>query len=92
MLALALLLAANAPSNCEAIRMMSTPQTIVMSAESVPAGLFTTPVAQPAPPPGRGTAPASAPAPRPEPIPPQYAKYTGTGDLKDAATWSCVAP
>ena len=23
---------------------------------------------------------------------PQYAKYTGTGDLKDAANWSCVAP
>jgi feruloyl esterase len=23
---------------------------------------------------------------------PQYAKYSGTGDLKDAANWSCVAP
>jgi feruloyl esterase len=23
---------------------------------------------------------------------PQYAKYKGTGDLKDAANWSCVAP
>jgi len=23
---------------------------------------------------------------------PQYAKYSGTGDLKDAAHWSCVAP
>jgi feruloyl esterase len=23
---------------------------------------------------------------------PQYAKYAGTGDLKDAANWSCVAP
>jgi len=23
---------------------------------------------------------------------PQYAKYSGTGDLKDGANWSCVAP
>jgi feruloyl esterase len=23
---------------------------------------------------------------------PQYAKYSGTGDLKDAANWSCTAP
>jgi feruloyl esterase len=23
---------------------------------------------------------------------PQYAKYKGTGDLKDAANWSCVTP
>ena len=64
----ALLLAAGTSTNCEAIRTMSTPTTIVMSAESVPAGLFTTPVAQPAPPPARGNAPAAA-APRPEPIP-----------------------
>ena len=23
---------------------------------------------------------------------PQYAKYDGSGDLKDAANWSCAAP
>jgi feruloyl esterase len=23
---------------------------------------------------------------------PQYAKYQGTGDLKDAANWACAAP
>jgi len=76
MIALALLLAAQTPANCEAIRTMSTPQTIVMSADVVPAGVFVAPP-QPAPagpPPaaaGRGRAggaPAARPAP-PEPIP-----------------------
>ena len=60
MFVLALLLAATSPTNCDAIKTMSTPTTIVMSAESVPAGVFTTPVAQPAP--ARGVAPAAAAA------------------------------
>jgi len=81
MLAVALLLAAGTSTNCDAIRTMSTPQTIVMSADVVPAGIFTPPP-QPAPPPppagaapaaaaggrGRGRA-AGAPPPPPEPIP-----------------------
>src|SRR6185436_1418526 len=81
MIALALLLAAQTPANCEAIRPMSTPQTIVMSADVVPAGIFTPPLAPASagraggPPPQRGNAPAparqaAAPAPAPpEPIP-----------------------
>jgi tannase/feruloyl esterase len=80
MLALALLLAAGTSTNCDAIRTMSTPQTIVMSADVVPAGIFTPPP-QPAPPTppanqaaataaGRGRgARAGGPAPAPEPIP-----------------------
>ncbi len=57
MLVAALLLAAGTSSNCDAIKAMSTPQTIVMSAEVVPAGVFT----PPAPPPARaGVAPPAA--------------------------------
>src|SRR5580765_8596119 len=80
MIALALLLAANTSSSCDSLRSLSTPQTTVMSADVVPAGVFVPP---PAPPPPPGTAPAAAagraggrgaraggapPAP-PEPIP-----------------------
>ena len=77
MIALALLLAAGTSTNCDAIRTMSTPQTIVMSADVVPAGVFVAPPppAPAGPPPaaagGRGRAggaPAARPAP-PEPIP-----------------------
>jgi len=75
MLAVALLLAAGTSTNCEAIRTMSTPQTIVMSADVVPAGLFVPPPPPPGapagPPPGaagRGRA-GGAPPPPPEPIP-----------------------
>ena len=78
MLAVALLLAAGTSTNCEAIRTLSTPQMIVMSADVVPAGVFAPPP-QPAPagaPPadaGRGGAAgrgrAAAPPPAPEPIP-----------------------
>ncbi len=57
MLAAALLLAANTSANCDTIRTMSTPQTQVMSAEVVPAGVF---VAPPPPAPARGVAPAAA--------------------------------
>ena len=82
MLALALLLAAGTSTNCEAIRTVSTPQTIVMSADVVPAGVFTPPPQPAAPPaPPRGNAPAATeggrgrgaraggPAPAPEPVP-----------------------
>jgi feruloyl esterase len=79
MLLAALLLAAGTSTNCEAIRSMSTPQTIVMSADVVPAGVFTAPPPPAAanPPaaaagraagPGRGRA-AGAPPPPPQPIP-----------------------
>jgi feruloyl esterase len=59
-------------TNCEAIRTQSTPQTIVMSADVVPAGVFVAPPAPaPAtPPPPRGNAPAAtARQAPPEPIP-----------------------
>jgi feruloyl esterase len=76
MIALALLLAANTPSSCESLRALSTPQTIVMSADVVPAGVFVPPPPPPAggPPPGaagrgRGRAGAPATPPPPEPIP-----------------------
>src|SRR5436190_9824029 len=81
MIAFALLLAAGTSTNCEAIRTMSTPQTIVMSADVVPAGVFTPPPQPAAPPaPPRGNAPAATeggrgrgaraggPAPAPEPV------------------------
>src|SRR5256885_16498603 len=57
MLAVALLLAAGTSTNCDAIRTMSSPQTIVMSADVVPAGVFVPP-----PPPAAraGVAPAAA--------------------------------
>jgi feruloyl esterase len=73
-----LLLAASMPANCEAIRTMSTTQTMVMSADIVPAGVFTPPAAAPAAPPagaaaagpaGRGAGRAGAPAAPREPIP-----------------------
>src|SRR5436305_15204399 len=57
MLILALAIAAATPNNCEAIRTMSTPQTKVMSADLVPAGVF---VAPPAPGARAGVAPAAA--------------------------------
>src|SRR5438552_10137754 len=82
MLALALLLAAGTSTNCEAIRTMSTPQTIVMSAAVVAADVCAPPPQPAAPPaPPRGNAPAATeggrgrgaraggPAPAPEPIP-----------------------
>ena len=69
MLVAALLLAAGTAPNCEAIRSMSTPTAIVMSADATPAGLFTTPVGQPPPPAARGNAPAPPRPPAPEPIP-----------------------
>ena len=78
MLALALLLAAGTSTNCEAIRTMSTPQTIVMSADVVPAGVFTPPPPPPAANPPAATAGRAAGdgrggragvAPAPEPIP-----------------------
>src|SRR3954465_10882678 len=79
MIVATLLLAASMPANCEAIRTMSTTQTTVMSAEIVPAGVFTPPAAAPAAPPagaadagrggrGGGRAGGAPPAPR-EPIP-----------------------
>src|SRR2546425_4837476 len=81
MIAIALLLAVNASSSCESLRSMSTPQTIVMSADVVPAGVFTPPP-QPAPAAnaapagqaaagarGRGARAGGAPPPPPEPIP-----------------------
>src|SRR5512140_434695 len=58
MLAVALLLAAGTPTNCAALRTMSRLQTVVMSADVVPAGLFV------APPPAAGGAPVNR-----EPIP-----------------------
>src|SRR3954469_16551587 len=64
MIALALLLAAGTSTNCDAIRAMSTPQTIVMSADSVPAGVFVPP---PPPAPAAGVAPAAAAGGRPRP-------------------------
>jgi feruloyl esterase len=75
MVAAALLLAASLPTNCESIRSMSTAQTTVMSADVVPAGVFTPP-----PPPARagggppaaagaGRGRAGAPPPPPQPIP-----------------------
>src|SRR5215467_14473425 len=65
----ALLVAATTSANCDAIRALSTPQTIVMSAEVVPAGVF-----NPPPPPAAraGVAPAAAAGGAPvarEPIP-----------------------
>src|SRR5215467_43746 len=75
MLVAALLLAASTPTNCESLKTLSTPQTTVMSADVVPAGVFVPP------PPPPGAAPAGAPAgagrgraggappPPPEPIP-----------------------
>ena len=81
MLMLALALAASSTGNCESLRTMSTPQTIVMSADVVPAGVFTPPP-QPAPAAnaapagqaaagarGRGARAGGAPPPPPEPIP-----------------------
>src|SRR5437870_3347654 len=81
MIAIALLLAANTSSSCENLKSLSTPQTVVMSADVVPAGVFTPPPppAPPAPPAnqaaagragagGRGRA-GGAPPPPPEPIP-----------------------
>jgi feruloyl esterase len=67
MLAVALLLAAGTSANCDAIRTLSTPQTIAATNRN--SGLS-----------------------RPLCAYPQYAKYTGTGDVKDAAKWSCIAP
>src|SRR5215467_8614938 len=75
MIAAALLLAASLPTNCESIRSMSTAQTTVMSADVVPAGVFTPP-----PPPARAGGPppaaagagrgrAGAPPAPPQPIP-----------------------
>jgi len=75
MLAVALLLAAGTSTNCEAIRTMSTPQMIVMSADVVPAGVFKPPATgqpgAPLPPaPARGNQPpAAARQAPPEPIP-----------------------
>ena len=69
MLAIALLLAAGTSTNCAAVRTMSTPQTIVMSADAVPAGVFVPP---PPPAPAAGVAPAAAAGGAPvarEPIP-----------------------
>jgi feruloyl esterase len=74
----ALLLAAGTSTNCESLKVLSTPQTTVMSAEVVPAGVFVPP-----PPPanaaaapagrggagGRGARAGGAPPPPPEPIP-----------------------
>src|SRR5882672_1785976 len=74
MLAFALLLAASSPANCESLKSLSTPQTIVMSADVVPAGVFVPPPSPPAATAGRaggagrGRA-ADAPPPPPEPIP-----------------------
>jgi feruloyl esterase len=69
MLIATLLLAASMPTNCDAIKSMSTAQTTVISAEVVPAGVFT----PPAPPPARaGVAPPAAAGGAPvarEPIP-----------------------
>jgi feruloyl esterase len=80
MLVAMLLLAAGTSTNCESIKSLSTAQTIVMSADVVPAGIFTPP--PPPPPPtanpaaatagraaGGGRGRAGAPAPPPEPIP-----------------------
>jgi feruloyl esterase len=83
MLAFALLLAASSPANCESLKSLSTPQTTVMSADVVPAGVFVPPPppappagAAPAGPPpgaaagrGRGARAGGAPPPPPEPIP-----------------------
>ena len=60
----ALLVAATTSANCDAIRTLSTAQTIVMSAEVVPAGVFIPPSSPAANPP----AAAARQAP-PEPIP-----------------------
>jgi feruloyl esterase len=75
MLVAVLLLAASTPTNCESLKTLSTPQTTVMSADVVPAGVFIPPPppagAAPAPAPagaGRGRA-GGAPPPPPEPIP-----------------------
>jgi feruloyl esterase len=69
----ALLLAAGASTNCESLKTLSTPQTTVMSADVVPAGVFVPPPpppGAPAPPPPRGNAPAAAARQAaPEPIP-----------------------
>src|SRR6266853_154019 len=80
MLIAALLLAAGTSTNCDSLKSMSTAQTVVMSADVVPAGVF---VAPPPPPPPAGAPPAAAPGgagrgrgraggappPPPEPIP-----------------------
>src|ERR1051325_12110018 len=73
MLIAALLLAAGTSTNCESLKALSTPQATVMSADVVPAGVFTPPpppVAPAAPPPprGNGRAATARQAP-PEPIP-----------------------
>jgi feruloyl esterase len=57
MLVATLLLAASMPTNCDAIKTLSTAQTTVISAEVVPAGLFTPPPA-----PARADGPPAAPA------------------------------
>jgi feruloyl esterase len=78
MITAALLLAASTSANCESLKTLSSPQTTVMSAEVVPAGVFVPP---PPPPPPPGAPPAAAaggrgrgraggaPPPPPEPIP-----------------------
>jgi feruloyl esterase len=62
----ALLVAATTSANCEAIRTLSTPQTVVMSAEVVRAGVFVPPA--PPSPPANPPAATARQAP-PEPIP-----------------------
>ena len=72
MLVAALLLAAGISTNCESLKGLSTPQTVVMSADVVPAGVFVAPPPPPpaTPPPPRGNAPAAtARQAPPEPIP-----------------------
>src|SRR6185369_14407197 len=78
MLIAALFLAAGTSTNCESLKTLSTPQTTVMSAEVVPAGIFTPPPPPAGAPPaaapagagrGRGARAGGAPPPPPEPIP-----------------------
>jgi feruloyl esterase len=75
MIAATLLLAASTSVNCESLKALSTPQTTVMSADVVPAGVFVPPPPPPGAAPagapagaGRGRAGGAPPAP-PEPIP-----------------------
>jgi feruloyl esterase len=80
MLVAALLLAAGTSTNCDSLKSLSTPQTMVMSADVVPAGVFVPPPPPPSPAAataapatagragGRGRA-GGAPPPPPEPIP-----------------------
>ena len=79
MLAFALLLAAGTSTNCDAIKSMSTPQTIVMSADVVPAGVFVPP---PPPPPAGGPPAATAAAGRAArgalPPPPPLSRFRST--------------